>query len=270
VALLHARAKGEHLPPSYATALRKGAAKARGGAVPSIELMCELLGIHAPSTLESGRPSGPGATSANSAAEINAFLRDAHVRTPPVLKAAWVAGVLLSNADEYRSTLASLAVSLILCAGGATADPWITLPIAGDDALARGPEADEAGWTDWLRRAFSALARESRAAEHGLSSARQRIDGDRARIGESLGRAAYSALDLFDLLADELVVTIADAARTLGQTPPTTGAAVARLEELGVVVEITGQARSREFAYVTLVDAFARPASSPLAVRRPP
>ena len=59
------------------------------------------------------------------------------------------------------------------------------------------------------------------------------------------------------LLSRNLTLTIPDAARALGQTIPTSGAAVARLARLGIVREVTGRRRSRCFVYGAVIDALA-------------
>ncbi|HEY4223745.1 MAG TPA: hypothetical protein VGO62_20450, partial [Myxococcota bacterium] len=110
---------------------------------------------------------------------------------------------------------------------------------------------------DSLRAVFAALAREARSAERGLAAAHELCQSDAQRVRDSLGRAAYSALDVLALLADEIVITVPDTSRALGLTPPTAGAAVARLVELGIAREITGKSRSRAFAYAGILAALA-------------
>lgn len=165
-----------------------------------------------------------------------------------MLKAALVALALRVAAggddDELQAAqLVSLAVTLVLCVGGATTDAWLTIPhvhAAGDHSL---------------KDTFAALAREARAAERGLMAAQELVEDDEQRVRASLGRAAYSALDVLALLQERIVVTVPLAVRALGQTPPTAGAAVARLVELGIAREVTGKARSRVFVYDGIVKA---------------
>jgi Fic family protein len=80
---------------------------------------------------------------------------------------------------------------------------------------------------------------------------------DVTRTREALGRAAYSALDILGLLRSDMMITIPDAARALGQTPPTAGAAVMRLVELGIAREVTGRSRSRAFVYAAAIERMA-------------
>jgi len=173
-----------------------------------------------------------------------------------VLKAALAAQLLRGaappsgrdSAPPAGQHLAALAVPLLLCVGGATTDAWITLPLATAAAA-------DAPTMPTLRDLFATLAREARAAERGLVAARELCAADEIRLRDALGRAAYSALDVLALLRQEIVITVPEAARTLGLTPPTAGAAVARLVELGIAREVTGKARSRAFAYEGIVHA---------------
>ena len=83
------------------------------------------------------------------------------------------------------------------------------------------------------------------------------MDADAQRVRDSLGRAAYSALDVLEFLRARLAITVPGASRALSLTPPTANAAVARLEAMGIAREITGQERSRVFVYAALIDALA-------------
>ena len=246
---------GERAMRSYSGAVRAGASRARGGVVPSLDYLCELLGL----PMQREPPAAQAAADAPiwGMPEVAAFMSDDRLRhSPPVLRAVMTAGVLLNSPVEGRINLASLATSLVLCVGGAMTDVWLTLPLCSDEALGRGPKLKREV-DGWLAHAFLALANEARAAERALGTARERVESDRARVKATFGRAAYSALDVLDLLTSELVITVPETSRTLRQTPPTTGAAIARLTEIGIVEEITGQSRSRAYIYGNLIDAFA-------------
>ena len=241
IALVRPDGEGDDLLRAYGHALRDGAARARGGALASVATLHELLRLPLP---------------AWHASPIDELLRDTHERTPPVLKAALAAlalrGVVLGQPEEPEepdvACLIALAVTLVLCVGGATNDAWLTLPSPGAGKSASHAELSLGG-------TFAALAREARAAERGLLAANDRIDTDEQRVRDSLGRAAYSALDVLALLGERIVITVPETARALGLTPPTAGAAVARLVELGIAREVTGRARSRAFAYEGIVRA---------------
>lgn len=238
IALLRPDADGNDGLRAYGHALREGAARARGGALPSVASLHALLQLSAP---------------LNPTPAIDDLLRDAHERTPPLLKATLAAAALQAipahdSGEADHAQLIALCVTLVLCVGGATTDAWLTLPRPDADQRASGDDLS-------LRDTFAALAREARAAERGLAAAHDRCSADEDLVRESLGRAAYSALDVLALLREEIVITVPGTVRALNLTPPTAGAAVARLVELGIALEVTGKARSRAFAYEGIVRA---------------
>ncbi len=69
------------------------------------------------------------------------------------------------------------------------------------------------------------------------------------RRGAGLGRTAGSALRAQEALRRRPVASIADVCRWAGLTHPTAGVALDRLQEVGVVRELTGRKRNRVFAY---------------------
>ena len=247
IALLRSEREGA-LAIQYA-ALLAGAAKARGGVVPTLHWMCEQLEI--PNVATGATDDQRAATAA-----IDGLLHDAHERTPPVLKVAAVAAAItrLDVEPGQRVALVALAAGLLLCVGGATSDTWLTLVLPSELSSAP-PNDQELG--AWLTSAFGALAREGRAIERGLATAALQLADDAGEIRRAYGRAAISALELHTLLSDKLILTLPDVARALGFTAPTAGAAMERLESLGIASEVTGQHRSREYVYTALVDALA-------------
>ena len=247
IALLRSDREGA-LATQYA-AMLAGAAKARGGVVPTLHWMCEQLGIP---NVATGATDGQREISAT----IDGLLHDSRERTPPVLKVAAVAAALsrLDVEPEQRVALIALASALLLCVGGATSDTWLTLALPSE--LASVP-TDDRELGAWLTSAFGALAREGRAIERGLATAATQIVDDAGEIRRAYGRAAISALELHTLLSAKLVLTLPDVARALGFTAPTAGAAMERLESLGIASEVTGQHRSRAFVYTALVDGLA-------------
>ncbi len=164
-------------------------------------------------------------------------------------------GALLAARERMRDGApvrdASLGFTRQLWADGILGGPWLALPF--DDTTAADPFGDASAWLD---AACAAVEREASAALHGLARARERLAGDEAKV-RALGRAAYSALDLFHLLADRLIVSIAEASVALEQTVPTAGAAMQRLVAVGAAREVTGRSRDRRFAYRALVNGMA-------------
>ena len=74
------------------------------------------------------------------------------------------------------------------------------------------------------------------------------FEQDRERI-RRLGRIAGSCLRLHQRLQQEAIVNIPDSARVLEINRTTISNCIRRLQELGIVREITGQRRNRLFVY---------------------
>ena len=103
-------------------------------------------------------------------------------------------------------------------------------------------------WEGWLR--FFLIGVEEVALE-ATATAEALFDlfaADRAKV-ERLGRAAPSALRVFDLLCQRILVSPARVAKELGITWPTVQAAVRRLEGLGIAEEVSGKKRDRLYVY---------------------
>ncbi|MET0395536.1 MAG: hypothetical protein ABW277_01785 [Longimicrobiaceae bacterium] len=66
---------------------------------------------------------------------------------------------------------------------------------------------------------------------------------------KGLGRAAGSALRVYDLLRQRIVLSAPRAAGELGLTWPTVNAALRHLERLGIAREATGRSRDRLYVY---------------------
>jgi ribosomal protein S25 len=74
------------------------------------------------------------------------------------------------------------------------------------------------------------------------------VERDRQTI-LGFGRAAATAHRVHDLAARYLVIGPARAAERLGLSEPPVYAAIRRLEEAGVLREVTGRRRGRLYAY---------------------
>jgi Fic family protein len=79
------------------------------------------------------------------------------------------------------------------------------------------------------------------------------IERDRRQIND-LGRAAGSALLVFDQAVKDVVLRIPETAERLPVSEPTVAAAIANLEELEILREITGRSRNKIFTYAKYLD----------------
>lgn len=224
IALLRSDGEGGGELAQFRDALRTGASRLQNGAMPTLSLLQALLGeplLRDPELVP-----------------LDAMLRDSERTTPPLLKA-----VLAANALRRRGPgSAALAFSLVLRSGGVLPDGWLSIPRATIDRA----DLDDSAWQ---ALAFAAITGEAPQARRALDLLRARLAADEARLRAELGRAAWSALDLLALMQREPVLSIPQAAIALGQTIPTAGAAIARLESMGLAAELTGRGRDRLWTY---------------------
>jgi Fic family protein len=82
---------------------------------------------------------------------------------------------------------------------------------------------------------------------------RQLVEDDRAKI-HPLGRGAASALRVHELAGRRIVLSASRTATELGMSVPTVNAAFTRLEEVGILREVTGRRRGRLFVYADYLE----------------
>ncbi|HEX7986606.1 MAG TPA: Fic family protein, partial [Duganella sp.] len=85
------------------------------------------------------------------------------------------------------------------------------------------------------------------------------VAADRRRLLGS-PKAGSAAFRLFELLPTMPRFTVDKARQQLETSFPTANAAVRLLEELGIVMEMTGQRKNRTFSYQSYIDLLARAA----------
>ena len=78
----------------------------------------------------------------------------------------------------------------------------------------------------------------------------------RTAITDGLGRAAGNGHRVLENLFNRPIVTVADVQALTGTTYAAANVLVARLVELGILVEMTGYARNRRFRYEPYVRLF--------------
>jgi len=175
--------------------------------------------------------------------------------TPTLVKAA-LAHAQFETIHPFldgNGRIGRLLISLILVADGALPHPFFYFSLYFKKNRADYYEAlqrirTHGDWEGWLRFflvGVEAVAKEATWTAETLSDL---FRYDRARV-EGLGRAAPSALRVFDLLRDRILVSSTRVAETLGLTWPTVQAAIERLEALGIAREVTGKRRDRVYAY---------------------
>ncbi len=225
--------------------------RGRGGVLPTARLLREAMGearAARPGALDEPSPS----PSDERLTAYDTMIADRDRTYGPIVRAALAAGALR---DDLR--LARLSFAWSLTAAGVLPD-FAVVPDLGLDPALAAPAPAAAGDLQhrWLAALCAATDLEGRAVLDRIATARAVIDRDTAKVRETHGRAAHAMLDVLALLQDRGALDVPAGARALDVTPPTVASAIARLETLGIMREITGRERDRVWVEAGLVAAF--------------
>ena len=154
---------------------------------------------------------------------------------------------------DGNGRLGRLLITFLLCAEGALKDPMLYLSLYFKQRRKQYYDLlqavrDRGDWEAWVEFFLSGVIE---TATEAVDTARQLLtlfEEDRTRI-RSLGRAAASMLRVHDLLQRQPIISIVPASKQLKVTHPTVMKALANLQELKIVGEVTGRKRGRLFAY---------------------
>ena len=188
------------------------------------------------------------------------FIHETESRLPPLIKA----GLLHVQFETIHPFLdgngrvGRLLVTLFLCANGVLRNPLLYLSLylktRRADYYRLLQEVRENGaWQAWLEFFLDGVAETANQAFDAAVRIGDLFTKDRERIATESERAG-SALRIHDLLQQHPFATATDLVARTGLTAPTVNAALADLEHLGVVAEITGRRRGRVFSYGAYLD----------------
>lgn len=108
-------------------------------------------------------------------------------------------------------------------------------------------------WESWLDFFLDGVAQTAGQAVETAHRLLALFRDDAARV-QDLGRAAASALRVFDALRARPLSSIGTIVERTGAAYPTVARAVESLETLGIVREVTGRKRERVFGYTHYLD----------------
>jgi Fic family protein len=176
-------------------------------------------------------------------------------RMPVLIKAA-LAHVQFETIHPFldgNGRIGRLLITLLLCAQGVLKEPILYLSLYFKtqrseyyDQLQRVRETGN--WEEWVRFFLIGVIE---TAGQGVATAQSILDlfeRDRARI-ESQNKVSPGLLKVFTDLQRRPVTSGKDVAARAELTAPTANAALKKLEEIGIIEEITGKQRDRVFAY---------------------
>lgn len=183
------------------------------------------------------------------------FLHDQYGGTPPILKAG-LAHAQFETIHPFldgNGRVGRLLISLIFCSEGLLSQPFFYFSLylkenrsAYYDALQRVRTSGD--WEGWLHFYLAGVEAVARQAADTTLALRGLFQHDQQRVA-NLGRAAGSAMRVYDRLKERIVLTIPRAAQDTGLTWPTVNGALRRLQELGIAREVSGRSRDRTFVY---------------------
>lgn len=190
-----------------------------------------------------------------SMADLERFLHDIPNRTPTLIKVA-LAHAQFETIHPFldgNGRVGRLMITLSLCAEQVLRQPLLYLSLffkVYRDEYYRRLQAvrTEGAWEEWLRFFLQGVVETAGQAVATAQRLLELFEQDRRAI-EGLGRAAGSALRVHDYLQRHAFIRTPVAVRELGLSAPTIDRSLQRLEELGVVREISGMQRRRQYAY---------------------
>ena len=191
--------------------------------------------------------------------DLESFLHDMSI--PSLIKAALV-HVQFETIHPFgdgNGRMGRLLITYLLCAEGVLTNPILYLSLYFKThreeyygLLQR--VRTEGAWGDWLRYFLEGVQTVSKQAVETVRDIMDLFAEDRRRIEAEAGRAAGSVLRVHEVLQRRPLVSIGDVAGRIELTWPTVASALERMEELGIVREVTGQERGRIYLYGAYMD----------------
>lgn len=115
---------------------------------------------------------------------------------------------------------------------------------------------DDGEWEGWLRFYLRGVVEVSGQATETARRILQLREDHRALIAEQFGYSAGSGYRLLESMYEQPILSVKNAMEITGNSYAAANNLVAKLAELGVLQEITGQARNRRFRYEPYIRLF--------------
>lgn len=188
------------------------------------------------------------------------FLHDKKDQLPSLVKAG-IAHLQFETIHPFldgNGRLGRLLITLYLCSEGILEEPLLYLSLYlkthRKAYYALLNEVREHGrWEVWLEF-FLTGVRDVATQAHEAARIISSIFETDAETIKSLGRASAMASRVHEVMRQHPIVTISAITELCETTVPTATKALTNLEELGIVREITGQARNRVYVYAEYLD----------------
>ncbi len=191
---------------------------------------------------------------------LERFMHEDQSQLPPLIKAGLL-HVQFETIHPFldgNGRIGRLLVTLYLCVHGVLRKPLLYLSLYlkthRSDYYRLLQEVREQGaWEAWLEFFLDGVAETANQAFDAAARIVDLFKRDRERIAAA-GQRAGSALRVHELLQQNPFATSTMLVESTGLSAPTINAALADLERLGIVDEVTGKKRSRVFGYRAYLD----------------
>jgi Fic family protein len=159
---------------------------------------------------------------------------------------------------DGNGRLGRLLLTLLLCESGVLREPMLYLSLYLKVNRSRYYELvqkvrTEGVWEEWLQFFLEGVETVARQAAETAIALRQLFREDGERI-QAQARAGATTIQVHFYLQSKPVASIRTIATGIGKTVTTVMQALASLQELGIVTELTGRKRNRVFVYRRCLD----------------
>lgn len=186
---------------------------------------------------------------------LERWMHDDPERTPTLVKAA-LAHVQFETIHPFldgNGRIGRLLVTLLLCVEGVLREPLLYLSLylkqhRSEYYMLLDKVRTEGEWEAWLGFFADGVRETATGAVTTVQRLVALFEQDRARIRE-LGRLSGSALQVHLALQERPIASVAMLAERTGLAVPTVNSAIASLQSIGIVRELTGRRRGRVFSY---------------------
>ncbi len=188
-------------------------------------------------------------------ADLERFIHDADTPVPVLVKAA-LAHAQFETIHPFldgNGRVGRLLITLLLCAEDVLTRPLLYLSLHFKrhreiyyDRLQRVRTHGE--WEEWLAFFLEGVVDVAQETTRTTRDLVQMIERDR-QVVAGFGRAAGTASQLYELAVRRVVVTPKAARAQTGLSSPAVQAGLRRLEDAGILREITGRRRGTVYAY---------------------
>jgi Fic family protein len=183
------------------------------------------------------------------------FLHDEPEPMPSLIKVA-LAHVQFETIHPFldgNGRLGRMLITLLLCHDKVLQEPSLYLSL--HFKIHRADYYDhlqrvriEGDWESWLRFFLTGITETATEATDAAQKLWVQFDEDRRRIQEQ-GKISATALRVHDLLQQRPIISITAACKALELTHPAVNKSLRKLEQIGIVREITGRKRNRLYLY---------------------